>query len=61
MIQQGRVIVERDYIGLLIMLPDGRVEWAPNKRKATKLIKNFFKVALEDSSKIGVGSIEWRI
>lgn len=60
-VRQGKVVVERDDEGLLIMLPDGQIEWARNRRAATKLIKVFFEKSLGEGCKIGVGAIEWRI
>lgn len=60
-IQQGKAIVERDDEGLLIMLPDGQIEWARSKKGAEKLIKSFFKKHLGEGFKVGVGTVEWRI
>jgi hypothetical protein len=55
---QGKVVIEQDGDGWLIMTPDGKVAWVATRKKAEQHAKKWFKSNLKGD--IGVGSIEWR-
>jgi hypothetical protein len=56
---QGKVVIEPDCGGFLIMLPDGNVVWKETRRLAEGVARRWFKTHLAKGN-IGVGEIEWR-
>ncbi len=56
---QGKVIIEPDGDGFLILFPDGEVQGAATKQRANTKIKHWFRDNVRHDA-IGVGMIEWR-
>ena len=60
-IKQGKVVIEHDGIGYLVMFPDGYMKGYARKSNALKAANKWFKDALGDEGwKVGIGTIEWR-
>ena len=58
---QGKIVMELDGPGWLMMTPDGEVTHQPNKASAEKAAKEWFSEHCPvDPSGIGIGRIEWR-
>lgn len=58
-VNQGKVVIEADGEGWLVMTPDGAVVWRPTRKAAEDVAKRWFKKYCGLST-IGVGNIEWR-
>jgi hypothetical protein len=56
---QGKVVIEADGDGFLIMFPDGEIVGASTRTKAEAKARQWFKEHVGKSA-IGVGEIEWR-
>jgi len=56
---QGKIVIEPDGDGFLIMFPDGSIEGS-SKTNAERKARRWFKTKLGKGLKIGIGEIEWR-
>lgn len=56
--RQGKIVVQFDGLGLLVMMPDGSVCPAANAKEANTLARRWIKKNMDESA-INVATIEW--